>query len=55
MDFNSQLQKVNSFETVFPTVIIYKKNNKTILVRTRERQEKISCYVVENEEKKTRF
>lgn len=51
MDFNSQLQTVNSFEIGFIAFVSFKKNNKTNLVRSRERQEKISRYVIENEEK----
>jgi hypothetical protein len=38
---------------VFVPYIVFNKKGKTTLVRPRERQTKISFYVVENEEKKT--
>ena len=55
MNLNSQLQSVNSFEIGFITFVSFKKKGKTTLVRPRERQTKVSFYVVKNEEKKTWF
>jgi hypothetical protein len=53
VNFYSQIQSVISFEIVYIAFVSYKEKGKTTYVRRRERQTKVSFYVVKNEEKKT--